>query len=64
MGSSLRIRAKGMKVEVESSDSSCLDIGKHSRLIRSIDGSISSGGKSKPWKLTLGVYEPCPLCAP
>ena len=64
MGPSLRIRAKGMKIEVERSDSNCFDIGKHSRVIWSIDENISSGGQSKPLALTLGVYEPCSLCAP
>ena len=64
MRPSLGLHVKGMEIEVERSDSNCLDIGKHSRVIRSIHGSISSGGKLKPWKLTLGVYEPCPLCVP
>ena len=64
MGPSLKIRAKGMKIEVERSDRSYLGIGKHSRAIWSIDGSISSGGQSKPLALTLSVYEPFSLCAP
>ena len=64
MGPSLRIRAKGMKIEVERSDSNCLDIGEHSRVIQSIDESIDSEGQSKPLTFTLGVYEPCSLCAP